>query len=537
MNYSDRRRARLVAVMLLLLLPLGYGIVLGPQLLGSRHRVVGIELLVLGVLTLLWFPTYYWSRHGQAIRAARVAVVAFSAGIIAIAVTDNCSEDFAYLLLPLIFSSIVLSVRFTAGLATLNVLAVALIASVVSGFTFKDVGSFEVPMLVAGGTLLVGISIYRVQLERDREAIWHESTTQMRTVLEQMPVMLMALDDNGRVVMWNHECERVTGYASHEVVSDPVNAERIFSTGGIPLGDMTPEPRNFRDLERAFVCKDGQTKTIAWSSIAGEAPVKGWAIWSVGVDISGRQHAEDHRLRLEIERQRVDLLRRFLDSASHDLRTPITTLKTSLYILKRTIDPARLSHHLGLAEQQVDRLTLLLDKMLEALRVDLHGENAENTLQELDLSELAKHVVSLSTLRARQKRLALTLDASTTPLSVLGDVQNLTIALGNVIENALNFSPPGSVVEIRVYADGSTGVIEVSDRGPGIDAAILPHIFEHFFRGDHARRTNTGGAGLGLTITRNVIVAHGGTVTAESVVAQGSTFRIMLPLLELPVDG
>lgn len=532
----DRRHAQLVASLLLLLLPLGYGVVLGTHLLGSEQRAGETELMVLGLLTLIWFPTYYWSRNGQADRAAQVMVVASSAGIIAVAVIDSCSEDFVYLLLPLIFSSLVLPSRFTVMITALNVIAVSLIAYVDPEFTLRDTGNFELPILIVGGILLQGISFYRIQLERDREAIWRESAAQLRTVLEKMPVMLMALDDDGRVVLWNHECERVTGYASQDVVGDPANAERIFSFTDTHLTDAAREPHTFRDLERAIVCKDGQIKTIAWSSIAGEAPVNGWASWSVGVDISGRQEAEDHRLRLEIERQRVDLLRRFLDSASHDLRTPITTLKTSLYIMKRTPDPARMNHHLGLAEQQVDRLTLLLDKMLEALRVDIHGENAENTLQELDLSELAKHVASLSMMRARQKRLALTLDAPEARLPVLGDAQNLTIAIGNVIENALNFSRPGSVVEVRVYGDGSSGVVEISDHGPGIDAAILPHIFEHFFRGDYARRTNTGGAGLGLTITRNVVTAHGGTVTVHSVVEHGSTFRIALPLLELP-DG
>lgn len=530
----DRSHAQLVASLLLLLLPLGYGVVLVPQLLGSQHRVVDTEVVVLGLLTLIWLPTYYWSRNGQADRAAQVMVIASGAGIIAIGVIESCSEHFVYLLLPLIFSSLVLPLHFTTIITALNVITVSVIAYVDPNFTLRDMGNFELPILIAGGILLLGISIYRIQLERDREAIWRESTAQLRTVLEKMPVMLMALDGDGRVVMWNHECERVTGYASQDVVGDPANAERIFSSAGTQLRDAAREPNNFRDLERTIICKDGQPKTIAWSSIAGEAPVKGWAAWSVGVDISERQQAEDHRLRLEIERQRVDLLRRFLDSASHDLRTPITTLKTSLYIMKRTTDPARINHHLGLAEQQVDRLTLLLDKMLEALRADIHGENAERTLQELNLSELAKHVASLSMMRAQQKRLALTLDASEASLPVLGDAQNLTIAIGNVIENALNFSRPGSVVEIRVYGDGSSGVVEISDHGPGIDAAILPHIFDHFFRGDYARRTNTGGAGLGLTITRNVVAAHGGTVTVQSVVEHGSTFRIMLPLLELP---
>lgn len=532
----DRRRARLVAGMLLLLLLLGYGIASGRLFLGSQRRVTHSDLLVLGFLTLLWFPTYYWSRYGQADRAAQVMVIGSSAGIIAFAVLDGCPEDFVYLLLPLIFSSIVLTVAFTAVLTVVDVFAVLVVTVAASNLTPGGVWDFELPILIAGGILLVGINLYRVQLEHDRQAIWQESAAQMRTVLERMPVMLMALDDEGRVVLWNRECERVTGYTADEVIGDLASAEHIFAPADTHLRDISNESRNFRDLERAIVCKDGQTKIIAWSSIAGETPIKGWAAWSVGVDISGRQQAENHRLRLEIERQRVDLLRRFLDSASHDLRTPITTLKTSLYIMKRTTDPSRLSYHLGLAEQQVEHLTLLLDKMLEALRVDIHGENAENTLQELNLSELTEHVVSLSMMRARQKRLALTLDASKTPLPVLGDAQNLTIAIGNVIENALNFSRPGSVVEVRVYGDGSNGVVEIADHGPGIDAAILPHIFEHFFRGDYARRTNTGGAGLGLTITRNVAAAHGGTVTVQSVVEQGSTFRIMLPLLELPGD-
>ncbi|MBF6591814.1 MAG: sensor histidine kinase, partial [Ktedonobacterales bacterium] len=113
---------------------------------------------------------------------------------------------------------------------------------------------------------------------------------------------------------------------------------------------------------------------------------------------------------------------------------------------------------------------------------------------------------------------------------VLGDADLLKQALLNLVDNALAYTPPGGHVALALAAADGQAFLSISDTGPGIAAEHLPHLFERFYRVDHARSRRTGGAGLGLSIVRWVAETHGGSVTVESVVGRGSTFTIALPL-------
>jgi len=128
------------------------------------------------------------------------------------------------------------------------------------------------------------------------EATLREREQRLRTVIENMPVMMIAFDVKGRIVAWNHECERVTGYAAGEVIGSPRVLLRLYPEAGYRRR-MTAEWRrrdaNFRDWEWRTVCKDGREKIIAWSSISQAFPVRGWATWGIGRDVTERKQAEE----------------------------------------------------------------------------------------------------------------------------------------------------------------------------------------------------------------------------------------------------
>jgi two-component system OmpR family sensor kinase len=115
---------------------------------------------------------------------------------------------------------------------------------------------------------------------------------------------------------------------------------------------------------------------------------------------------------------------------------------------------------------------------------------------------------------------------------VLGDEARLRQVLGNLVNNAITHTPPGTPVEVRVRAEGADAVLEVADKGPGLPPDQAERVFERFYRADPARGRISGGTGLGLAIVAAIVAAHGGRVEVATTVGVGTTFRVLLPLVQ-----
>lgn len=127
------------------------------------------------------------------------------------------------------------------------------------------------------------------------EQAWRQSQERLRTVLENMPVMLNALDEQGKFIVWNKECERITGYTSTEIVGNPNAWELLYPNESYRNSMQTlcaERGNNYRNWEWQITCKDGTVKTIAWSNIADKFPIPGWEMWAIGVDVTERQLAK-----------------------------------------------------------------------------------------------------------------------------------------------------------------------------------------------------------------------------------------------------
>ena len=173
------------------------------------------------------------------------------------------------------------------------------------------------------------------------------------------------------------------------------------------------------------------------------------------------------------------------------------------------------------------RMSQLLSDLLILARADA-GE-APLVREALDLSVLASEVAATLLPLAQTRQLDLRCEVGSGPI-VEGDQTRLTQLLLNLVDNGLNYTPPGGVVEISVGREDGYGVLRVADSGAGIAPEHLPHLFERFYRADKARSRAEGGTGLGLAISRWIAEVHGGTIGVESTPGQGATFSVRLPL-------
>ncbi|MDQ1301724.1 MAG: Histidine kinase [Chloroflexota bacterium] len=224
--------------------------------------------------------------------------------------------------------------------------------------------------------------------------------------------------------------------------------------------------------------------------------------------------------------------RRFTADVSHDLRTPLALIKSNIEVaLNRPRSTEELRATLAEADSQIDRLAGLLDAALTLARAD-SGQLQEH-FAPLDLSELLTDLVETMTPFAQEEcGQSLTCDILPS-LWVHGDRDHLTRLFLNLLDNGMQYTPRGGALRVLAAAAGAQITVTVEDTGGGIAPEDLPHVFDRFYRADKARASGSLAhgrhAGLGLSIAQVIAHAHGGEVTAESVVGQGSRFTVRLP--------
>jgi len=224
--------------------------------------------------------------------------------------------------------------------------------------------------------------------------------------------------------------------------------------------------------------------------------------------------------------------RQFMADASHELRTPVATARTAASVALQRPHRAEDEYRdtLAIIEQQTTRLSHIVDDMFLLARADAGNFPVRKT--PLYLDELVDEVVRAARVLAGPRQVEIRLE--TPPgLAMTGDEELIRRMVGNVIGNAVRYSPAGRAVQVRVLEAGGHFEIAVHDAGPGIPLAAQPHVFERFFRADSARsHANLSGAGLGLPLARWIAQAHGGDVTLLRSSDQGTTFVIAVAASE-----
>lgn len=227
--------------------------------------------------------------------------------------------------------------------------------------------------------------------------------------------------------------------------------------------------------------------------------------------------------------------RRFLTDASHELRTPLTVLRGELEGMVQ--DPRialEFRERMGSSLEEVERLSRIVEGLLAIARTD--SGKARGDWTTFDLAEVVSSTADQMGLLAEDKGIRVVVD--TPPVAwVEGDRARWKQVVVNLLDNAIKYTSPGGTIELGLRGDGGKVALTVADTGIGIPPEALPHVFERFFRVDKARSRDQGGTGLGLSIVRSICAAHGTQVEVQSVLGQGSTFRVELPRAQAPAAG
>ena len=370
-----------------------------------------------------------------------------------------------------------------------------------------------------------------------------ESEARFRTLVEQSPFSTQIFRPDGSVIMLNHAFCTMWG-ASPEEAQYVIENYNILKDEQLELSGLMPYiKQGFTDqfTEIPAIEYDPQKTDMVKQTGLATKWVVGY-IWPVKdeqgkvqqvvlthQDITERKQVEIQQLELARTHARADLLYELLNTLSHDLKTPLSIINTSVYLLEKTTDPAYQKQKLDTIRDQSHRLNQMIQNILTVSYLETA---VDSTLQVLDLNQLAVEIGGEFSAVAENRSITLEFDLESTLPSIQANEVEFRRVLVNLLENALHYTPAGGRITLHTFTKSNEVALEVRDTGIGIETSDLPHIFDHFYRADKARANNHGGSGLGLAIVKKIIERHQGRIEIESVPGQGSSFRIWLPVFQ-----
>ncbi len=221
---------------------------------------------------------------------------------------------------------------------------------------------------------------------------------------------------------------------------------------------------------------------------------------------------------------------RAASDASHELRVPVSLIRTTaeVAVLKRDRPAAEYLEALDDVLEEAERTSQVVDSLMLLARTD----SGKETLQRVpvDARTIFQSAAEQGERLARSRCVDFTAEVPTDPVPIQADTEALRRALLILMDNAAKYTPEGGSIRAELSSGGGVAIASVSDTGIGIDRQDLPRVFDRFWRADKARSREGGGAGLGLSIAKWIVDAHGGSISAQSELGDGSTFTIRVPL-------
>jgi len=340
-------------------------------------------------------------------------------------------------------------------------------------------------------------------------------------ILASMVEGVLAVDTDERLIGLNRAAARLfditreeaRGKTIQEIVRNPALIEfigRVFAQ---------------RESEEAeIVLHKGETRHLqAHGTILRDAEDSGIGVLVVLNDIT--------RIR------RLEAVRRdFVANVSHELKTPVTSIKGfAETLVDGTIDnPAEAKRFVSIIARQADRLEAIIDDLLTLSRLEQEADEASIRMAETPLRPILEAVVQACGVKAGEKDITIDIDCDDAVTARINGPL-LEQAIINLVDNAVKYSDSGQTIKIDIEQKPDRITVNVTDYGTGITEEHLPRLFERFYRVDRARSRTLGGTGLGLSIVKHITNVHGGYPEVRSVIGRGSTFSIHLPVGKSPI--
>lgn len=369
----------------------------------------------------------------------------------------------------------------------------------------------------------VAAMIYASEITEQKraDAALRASEQRYRQLADSITDYFVAVDRELRYTYWNKACESLTGITMEEAL-------------GKTMEDIFPSVREWGLNQRlAEVLKTGRGGTIEYrlptedGEIDFEVSVypspEGLSI--LGRDITDHKRVQRQAFEIALEKERVHLLSLFVQNASHELRTPLAALNTNFYLMSRATDEAKRKELAIRGEEQIFRITRLLDSIMSMTRLD---SAVPFSFRPVDVNRLLQQMLEVADKHFRKKHIQVYFLPNPGLPMLQADADWLQEAFERLLDNAARFTPEGGTVYVHTFARGGDAVFEIRDSGPGIPDKDLPHVFERFWRSDEMHTTP--GFGLGLPIARLIIARHGGTLHIESKPDKGTVVRVVLPM-------
>ncbi len=356
-----------------------------------------------------------------------------------------------------------------------------------------------------------------------------ESNQKYQMVVDNVQEVIFQLDPEGRFTFLNQSWVDLSGYSLDKSIGKhfsafmhPDDVDKSEAMGNLLYDGVESDIR----YQHTLIRSDNTALPVEiHMQLVFNASDELMGIGGTAINISERLQAEKQSLDLLLQTRTVEMLKGFLTGVSHDLRTPLSIMNTSLYLLRRKLgEAAENNRYLDALESQTVHMQHVVEDMLDMSKLD--DESAKLNLIRIDVNGLIRDLLVTLNSKAQQIHFTATEDHP----FILGDQFMIGKVITNIVKNAIQYTPDNGSITLRTYHQAPSSLsIEIKDSGIGIDAGTLPHIFDRFYKANKARPSGQGGAGLGLSIARKIVELHGGSITAESIIDTGSTFTITLP--------
>lgn len=334
---------------------------------------------------------------------------------------------------------------------------------------------------------------------------------------------LIVIHQDGVIIDVNHTAQSITGYTLAEVIGRRVT-DFVEPRYQDEVRDAYTHDRDC--YESILVKKSGEQRRVevrASTQLYQGSPVR----VAVIRDITEQRDRQTQEFALAVEREKVKTLQKFISDISHDLRTPLSVINTSIYLVgKLSQQPEKQQRQIDMLRAQTTTMQRMLEDLINMSRLD-RADTSDFSFRWMNITLPLREAIAEQHSLALRKNQKLTLEAPDDLPDVLIDRDQVKRAVKHLILNGLNYTGEGGAVSVVVAQEGNQVLVRVRDTGAGISAKAMPFIFDYFYRADDAR--GGGGIGLGLTIAKKIIEAHKGSIEASSEIGIGSVFTIRLP--------